>query len=146
MTAEELKDKLQRLHEKSEMDYFMDWPFVYDEDENGNIYIDPNGTFYFADKVKNWFVSPLNLKNVVNLRFKKFYEDPWEVEDDEEPDESVIYIYFENGDCLTLTNHRETYDLDIAVYMQVEGSHEEEFANLQSSCETRKMQFYKRNN
>ena len=59
MELDYFREKLKELHEKSGMDAFLDWPFVYDEDEAGKIYVDANGVFWFADGCSNWVKSPL---------------------------------------------------------------------------------------
>lgn len=111
------REKLKDLHEKSGMDAFLEWPFVYDEDEAGKIYVDSNGAFWFADSCSNWVESPLLLSDVVNLRYAKAFEEPGIDIDEDEPSESSIYIHFSSGECIWLWNRHDTYSVDVVVHL-----------------------------
>lgn len=111
------REKLKELHEKSSMDAFLDWPFVYDEDEAGKIYVDDNGVFWFADRCSNWVESPLLLRDVVNLRYTKAFEEPGIDNDEDEPSESSIWIHFLSGEYIWLWNRHDTYSVDIDVHL-----------------------------
>ena len=111
------REKLKELHEKSEMDAFLDWPFVYDEDEAGKIYVDDDGVFWFADSCSNWVESPLRLSDIVNLRYAKAFEEPGIDNDEDEPSESSIYIHFSSGEYIGLWNQHDTYSVDIDVHL-----------------------------
>lgn len=97
------------------MDIFLSWPFVYDEDEAGEIYVDDNGVFWFADSFSNWVESPLRLSDVVNLRYAKSFEEPGIDNDEEDPSESSIYIHFSSGECIWLWNQHDTYSVEVNV-------------------------------
>lgn len=117
MELDYFREKLKELHEKSGMDAFLDWPFVYDEDEAGKIYVDASGVFWFADSCSNWVESPLQLTDVVNLRYAKAFEEPGIDNDEDEPSESSIYIHFSSGEYIWLWNRRDTYSVDIDVHL-----------------------------
>jgi len=45
MDEAHFRKMLIELHKKSGMDQFLDWPFVFDEDEDGKILVDDEGQF-----------------------------------------------------------------------------------------------------
>lgn len=111
------REKLRNLHEKSGMDAFIDWPFVYDEDEVGLIFVNQSGVFCFADNLSNWIESPLQLSDVVNLRYAKAFEEPGIDNEEDEPSESSIYIHFSSGEYIWLWNRHESYSVDVDVHL-----------------------------
>lgn len=113
------RKKLKELHEKSGMDEFIDWPFVYDIDEKGKIYIDEAGSFWFSDNCYNWVESHLNLGDVVNLRYVKCHEEGGiDNVDEYEVSESNIYIHFSSGESIWLWNRHETFSVEIYVNLE----------------------------
>ena len=72
MQVEEFKNKFAEIYKKAEMECY-DYPIVFDEDEDGDIYLSSDGTFYFSDKCSNWINSTLGLKDYANIRMKKDY-------------------------------------------------------------------------
>ena len=105
------------LHKKSGMDQFLDWPFVFDEDENGKILVDDEGQFWFSDERSNWVATHLDLSKVENLRFARCFDEPGIDGDEfdiEDVRESSIYINFVSGDHLWLHNWHETYNVTIS--------------------------------
>lgn len=118
MTLETFKNKLQMLHTKSGMDCFVDWPFVYDEDELGRIYVDQHGIFWFTDQHSNWIESHLNLCNIENMRYSKAFEEPGvEFDEDMPVAESSIYIHFSSGESIMLHNFADTFTVRIYVHI-----------------------------
>lgn len=116
MELEVFRKKLKELYEKSEMDMFIEWPFVYDMDEQGNIYVDEKGIFWFADACYNWIKSHLNLNDVVTLRYAKCHEEGgFDNFEEYEILESYIYIYFASGESMQLCNERDTYTVEVCV-------------------------------
>lgn len=121
MTLYEFRTKLKALHGKSKMEEFCNWPFVFDEDEDGRIFVNSAGDFFFSDTNQGWVPSHLTLDNVSAMRFSVAYEEPGidlllGEDDSLEPSESVIIIYFLNGDCIWLWNgHNGSGEIDVSV-------------------------------
>jgi len=134
MELQQFRKKLKELHEKSEMDAFSDWPFVYDEDESGRIYVNSTGTFYFADSCSNWVESPLQLSNVANIRYAKAFEDPGIDKDGGEHTESYIYINFTSGEYIELFNLIDRYEIEITVFLQKNDENVEIIEKLKKLC------------
>lgn len=134
MELQQFRKKLKQLHEKSEMDAFSDWPFVYDEDESGRIYVNSTGTFYFADSCSNWVESPLQLSNVANIRYAKAFEDPGIDNDCGVHTESYIFIHFTSGDCIELFNLIDRYEIEITVFLQKNDDNALAVDTLKTSC------------
>lgn len=117
MDFEEFEAKIKEVYEKSEADPFVDWPVVYDEDEDGLIFVNSeDGFIYFLGSNCVWYKSPLNIDKILKISFSKDYEVPfYEVDEDNEPDESSIFISFESGEIVWLHNWHESYEIDITV-------------------------------
>lgn len=117
MTIDQFKSRLKELHDKSGMDMVVSWPFVYDVDEWGLIYIDEVGQFYFEEREHHkWIKSHLMLKDIVNMRFSKEYFDP-KFENDEDDDLwlSSIYLFFASGERMELVYSHSDQDLEVFV-------------------------------
>ncbi len=134
MELQQFREKIKKLHEKSEMYAFSDWPFVYDEDESGRIYVNSTGTFYFADSCSNWVESPLQLSNVSNIRYTKAFEAPGIDNDCGEHTESYIYINFTSGDCIELFSLINRYEIEITVFLQKNDDNALAVDTLKNSC------------
>lgn len=135
MTLETFKNKLQMLHTKSGMDCFVDWPFVYDEDELGRIYVDQHGIFWFTDQHSNWIESHLNLCNIENMRYSKAFEEPGvEFDEDMPVAESSIYIQFLSGDSVLLHNFADTFTVRVYVYIKQSATNLSVINRLKESC------------
>ncbi len=104
MKLETFKEKLKILYEKSMMPPFLDWPFVYDEDEEGNILVTEDGDFYFSDYKYNWIESSLKLDDVKKMSYKKYNEDGGidSCENYDELTESYIFIRFNSGEKIEI--------------------------------------------
>lgn len=131
------RSKLRELHEKSGMDAFLDWPFVYDADECGNIFVDENGCFYFSDAHEEWIESYLNLANVSNIKFARAFEEPGIDNEDDEPSESYIYISFSAGDSIELVNRHDTYSVAVTIRMVSSDGNKEQISELQNKCDSK---------
>lgn len=131
----EFQRKLQMLHTKSGMDCFVDWPFVYDEDELGRIYVDQHGTFWFTDQHSNWIASHLNLCNIENMRYSKVFEEPGIDFDEDMPvAESSIYIHFLDGNSVFLHNFAETFTVKVYVYIKGNETNLSTINKLKEAC------------
>lgn len=136
------REKLKELHKKSGMDAFIDWPFVYDEDEAGRIYVDDNGTFWFADSCANWVESPLRLKDVVSLRYWRAFDELKIDNEEDEPWESYIYCNFSSGEEIHLFNpHDGSYSIEITVTINKNESNGEMVEKLQQLSALRRLHF-----
>ena len=110
------REKLKELHKKSGMDVFLEWPFVYDRDEMGKIFIDENGIFFFSDNCYNWVNSHLNLENVVNLRYAIFHEEGGiDNVSNDNISGSYIFINFSTGEQIELFNKYDTATVIVSV-------------------------------
>ena len=119
MLLDEFKAKIKEVYEKSEADSFVEWPLVYDEDEEGTIFIDDDGDIFFLDLQMNWIKSHLNINNISKITFAKAYEDPfYEVDENDEPSESTIRINFKSGESICFHNFHESYAIDLTVFFR----------------------------
>lgn len=111
------REQLIKLHQKSGMDEIIDWPFVFDKDEDGKIFIDSVGQFWFADEYSNWVISHLTLDKVDNMRYTRYGDEPTVdsvAVDSDDVVESNIYINFSTGDRLWLHNWHESFSVTIS--------------------------------
>lgn len=145
MTLIEFRKKLLSLHEKSEMDEVIHyWPFVYDIDEEGKIFVDEDGVFYFSDTLYNWVKSHLLLSDVVNLRFDKSYEESSiDLIDSDNPEvsNSSIYIYFASGERIWLFNWHESCTVHARIKLIKNDANADTINKLREFCSCRELEF-----
>lgn len=139
MELDFFREKMRELHEKSGMDWFLDWPLVYDEDEVGNIYINSAGTFFFADSNSNWSESHLNLNDVLNLRYERAFEEGGIDNEDDDPSESSIYINFVSGEYIWLWNQHDTYSVESTVRLTKTDCNAQFIESLDSLSRTKEL-------
>ncbi|MBQ9020704.1 MAG: hypothetical protein IJ113_01645 [Eggerthellaceae bacterium] len=113
MELNNFRQKLIELHKKSRMDEFINWPFVYDKDEEGEIFISDGGTFYLRDVCHRWNPTLLNVGDVYDMKYSIAFDEPTidPSETEEDPSESTIFLRFSDGSKVYLTNYHDTYDV-----------------------------------
>lgn len=124
MLLQEFREQLKKVYALSKMNADVSWPFVYNEYEKGDIFVDEDGNFYFADKNSNWLESPFRLSGIVNLRCKKWYKEGGIDIDGEEPSESDIWIHFHSGEHIWINSGNESgiFQIFVSVHKNEENS------------------------
>lgn len=127
MTLLEFQAKVDALREKCGMRQDVNWPFVYDADEMGEILINEEGRFFFADKSSNWVESHLTLDGISNLRYKNIESGPRSERD--------IYVNFANGDYLKLHNWKKNSAIYTSIVVLKTEDNGELIDMLKAKCE-----------
>ena len=127
MNLLEFKEKVNALWAKSGMREDVFWPIVYDEDEIGEILIDENGKFFFADKCSNWVDGCMNVEDISNVRYKSV-ETPNRTDQD-------IYINFNSGDYIKMRNWKKNSIVYTTVAILKTEENEAFVDQLKESCE-----------
>ena len=127
MNLLEFKEKVNALWAKSGMREDVFWPIVYDEDEIGEILIDENGKFFFADKCSNWVDGCMNVEDISNVRYKSV-ETPNRTDRD-------IYINFNSGDYIKMRNWKKNSIVYTTVAILKTEENEAFVDQLKESCE-----------
>lgn len=144
MERARFRQLLIELHEKSGMDAFLTWPFVFDEYEKGTILVDEKGQFWLADKRSNWLPTHLNLSMIDNLRYVRSFDEPCidgDEMDMEDVAQSGIYINFASGENIKLWNFHDSYDVSTELKLLKTDENAETLENLKSSCASKFMKF-----
>ena len=133
MTIEMFRSKLKELYLKAKFSDFISDPFVFDADQHGQVYINSEGKIFFADKLYNWKESPLQLSDIINMRYSIAYDEPWHEVDENtnEPIESYIYLHFSSGERIELIDFRDGCG---NIFVEVSLSDEGIAKELQNSC------------
>ena len=127
MTLQEFQEKLKELRAKSGMREDVNWPFVYDEDEMGEIYISEEGCMSFADKTSNWVQSHLTVDSVANIRYKSI--------ESANKSERDIFVNFVSGDYIKLHNWKKNSIIYTSVSLMKTEENEDIVNLLKDSCE-----------
>ena len=125
MTIQEFQDKLEALRVKSGMREDISWPFVYDADEVGEIYVNEEGKFFFSDKISNWVESHLTLDGISNLRYM--------VNTNAGKADRDIFVNFVSGDSIKLHNWKK----NTTIYTSVTVLKTEENADIADTLKGR---------
>ena len=133
MTIENFQSKLKELYLKAKFSDFISDPFVFDADQHGQIYINSEGKIFFVDKLYNWKESPLQLSDMINMRYSIAYDEPWhEVNENiSEPTESYVHLYFSSGERIELIDFHDGCG---NIFVEVSLSDEGTAKKLQNSC------------
>ena len=137
MILHEFREQLKKVYALSQMDADESWPFVYSEYEKGDIFINEDGIFYFADKNSNWIESPFRLSGIANLRYAKGYEEKEIDIDGEDPSESDIWIHFLSGESIWMCSENEIGAFQIFVTVQKNEENSQMVEKFKRCCERR---------
>lgn len=137
MLLYEFREQLKKVYVLAQMDADASWPFVYNEYEKGDIFVNEDGVFNFADKNSDWIESPFRLSGIANLRYAKGYEKKGIDINGKKPSESDIWIHFLSGEHIWINSKNESGILQIFVSVHKNEGNSQMVEELKHRCERR---------
>ena len=75
------------------------------------------------------------------MKFARGFEEPGIDNEEDEPSESSIYIFFDAGDSIKLFNRHNTYSVEVTIRMVKSDTNNDQISELQNKCNSKSLDF-----